>query len=304
MPWLVNTNAVDLMTRYARSIGLTVDEWWRDEDKLAEWWDLMGHTFDDPDLFVNVPAGCSVWISHRLDLRNSENHLWTVNAYSGYRDEHTLRFSDISVTGAKGGPRLPDNFITQWTARKALQLDSRPIIPAKVGDRCACRVSVDGSGRIGLVAAVDDQGRITEIFTDERSVQPAKSFARTWFVLNDRDKAFDVRWASGNTTFPAYIAMLGGLAREQKKLTGLAPGRAPKPGKALTRQTAIVGEFDGLTPSEEAEARAVGDLWDLRDAKGRAMVANGEAADFAKALIALRPWYQEESAKIQARKKL
>ncbi len=246
MPWLINDHGMKVLTKgYEILKCIKVDTWFYSEALLEVYWDIKDWPFE-PDLCtmrcVPIAEGHVAWIVLATIQENAR--IWTVWGYSHALDTDVMTVEAATVPHKdKPDKRLldPDIFFNRWMAEKIAEI---PAEPARSGDRCACRLRDTPGGKIALVADVTPSGWIKSVQTDVAgTIEPATRYARKWFVLRERDQAFDARWHRGATEFPAYIAMLGSLAREQKKLTGTPRPRAkpPEPDRQAVRDVAAAG---------------------------------------------------------------
>lgn len=223
MVWLTDSEAIERMTDHVRGLGWNPDIWWRGGVALSDWWDAMGWPESNRTYLVAVPAGgCVAWISRVAGIDSAG--LWTLYAYSLPLDVGSGEYTDIASAPRRlgQGHKLDDRFVTQWSIGKVA---SAPIRPAVVGDWCGCREDASGGGRIGQVREIDAKGRIVMVQLDRHGTQGrACDYSRKWFALGNRHEACVARWTAGQTVWKAYIAMLAGLAREQKRALGIGKG--------------------------------------------------------------------------------
>lgn len=219
MAWLTHSEVIERMTEHVRGLGWNPDTWWWDEPALLDWWSLLGWPDDNRTFLVAVPCGgCVAWIGRTTYL---DIPMWTLYAYSLPLEFASGAYTEIATAPRRlgAGHKLDDRFVTQWSIGKPPPV---PIRPAVVGDWCACREDASGAGRMGIVLEVDDRGRVVTVQLDRAGAcGPAADYSRKWFALSNRHEACMARWASGQTVWKAYIAMLTALAREQKKALGL-----------------------------------------------------------------------------------
>lgn len=221
MAWLTHSEVVERMTEHVNGLGWDPDLWWRDESPLLDWWDMCGHPSDSRTYMVAVPSGdCVAWIGRSADAHTGAA-LWTLYAYSLPLEIASGEYTEIATAPRTlgQGQKLDDRFVTQWSIGKPPPV---PIRPAVTGDWCGCREDASGAGRLGQVLEIDARGRILTVQLDRHGTQGrASDYSRKWFALGNRHEACSARWATGQTAWKAYIAMLTALAREQKKALGL-----------------------------------------------------------------------------------
>lgn len=223
MPWLINENAIEIMLRAARSGGGAADDWWRDEVALDAEWQIAGYPMEPNAGAGKFECGDYAAMIMRHQPEGQTEIYWTLCSLVP-----AALAQDWTPKAAMFGPlkvKLPDATITQWTARKILD---EPTRPAASGDRVACCGPLN-AGLLGIAVRVAENGRVETVQREiGGAAKLASSYAKHWFKLDGRDKAFDWFWQRGQGDFTHYRNMLGQMAAKQKKLDKLEGGSVAK----------------------------------------------------------------------------
>ena len=205
MPFLSSKVRVDGMIAEATRRGCQVDEWWRDETRLA--WPT-GAVRDG--LMPVAAGGCVAWLGHH-EYANA--HGWIVAALAP--DEgHTLGVVVDPRTLVEADGRLPAHWITEAGVKARKRLARAPV---HEGDLVGCVPGQRSAAYLGRAVTVQD-GEAVQIELGSGAVVPARLVGRNWFALDGREAAAAWFWARGQVEWPTYLEMRADLRRMQRKL--------------------------------------------------------------------------------------
>ncbi|MDE1816809.1 MAG: hypothetical protein KGI11_09675 [Thaumarchaeota archaeon] len=233
MPFISSRRRIDGLIAAAEAKGWQVDDWWRDETKLA-WPDGA-----QPDGMLALDAGgCVAWLARHV----YENAQGWVLAALGPRDGVVCGVVVDGKTLVQEDGRLPPDWITTAEVRANKRLARQPV---ELGDLVACVPGRGTPAYLGRAIEVRD-GAAVRIELESGAVVPARLVGRHWFGLRGREAAAAWFWNKGRVEWPSYLEMRTDLRHMERKLNpeGLAAHDAER--KAARKAEALAREIADL----------------------------------------------------------